>query len=129
MPGNYYKHKLNTIILWYNYNNKYQINEGREKMKQKIRTSVLVLSDIVLLNLSFIFSLLIRFDSLPEEYINLYLKHIIVYLLIKLVVFKFFELYSSLWRYASIGELVKLAMAVVTSNALVISYLVKERLF
>lgn len=93
-------------------------------MKQKIRTSVLVLSDIVLLNLSFIFSLLIRFDSLPEEYINLYLKHIIVYLLIKLVVFKFFELYSSLWRYASIGELVKVAMAVVTSNALVISYLV-----
>ena len=94
-------------------------------MQQKIRTSVLAISDIILLNLSFIFSLLVRFDfTLPQEYISLYLKHIFVYLAIKLIVFKFFKLYSSLWRYASIDELIKVGMAVIVSNAFVLSYLI-----
>ena len=94
-------------------------------MEQKLRTTILVVSDIILLNLSFFFSILIRFDGkLPKQYIDVYIAHILVYLLIKLVVFKYFKLYSSLWRYASIDELIKVAVAVVVANALVLSYII-----
>ena len=93
-------------------------------MKQRIRTAILVIVDIFLLNLSFFVSLLVSFNfTMPKEYISLYFTHIFVYIFIELIVFKFFKLYSSLWRYASIDELIKVAMAVILSNVLISSYL------
>lgn len=94
-------------------------------MRQKARSTILVFSDLILLNVSFFLSLLIRFDfTLPMEYVDLYLKHIIVFLAVKLLVFKAFKLYSSLWRYASIDELVKVIYAVGVSNALILVYFI-----
>ena len=92
-------------------------------MQQRLRAGVLVVSDIIILNISFILSILVRFEfEFPIEYFHLYMSHILVFLLVKLLVFKYFKLYSSLWRYASIDELIKVAMAVASANALFLSY-------
>lgn len=92
-------------------------------MQQKLRTLILITSDLILLNISFLLSILTRFEfELPLEYLELYISHVLVFLLIKILVFKYFKLYSSLWRYASIDELIKVAMAVTSANALVLSY-------
>jgi hypothetical protein len=71
--------------------------------------------DIVLINMSVLLALLMRFNvtisSIPEEYIYKYEQFMIPFTLIALVVFWFCRIYHSLWEYASITELYKIVEA------------------
>ncbi|NDL68722.1 polysaccharide biosynthesis protein [Anaerotalea alkaliphila] len=92
-------------------------------MKKLIRICFLLGVDMLLVNLSVYGALLLRFEGRIEpQYLETYLTHLIPMTLIKVGVFYFFRLYKSVWRYASIDELVQVGMAAVFANTLVMSY-------
>ncbi|NLK22340.1 MAG: polysaccharide biosynthesis protein [Epulopiscium sp.] len=92
-------------------------------MKQRYRAWVLLLIDIVLINLSIIFAYLLRFDGqLHPNYFPIYRNMALIFTAIKIGVFYYFGLYKSLWKYASINELVSVVIATAIGNVSVIAY-------
>lgn len=88
-------------------------------MKTYIRRTTLVVSDLLLINLAIFMALIFRFDgSIPSFYLGIYLKTTAYLSLIKLIVYGMFGLYKSLWRYASIDELLQLFFAVAVESVL-----------
>lgn len=92
------------------------MNQTKKDMIQLfVRRVCLIAMDIVLINMSVLLALLMRFNvtisSIPEEYIYKYEQFMIPFTLITLVVFWFCRIYHSLWEYASITELYKIVEA------------------
>ena len=92
------------------------MNQTKKDMIQLfVRRVCLIAMDIVLINMSVLLALLMRFkvtiSSIPEEYIYKYEQFMIPFTLIALVVFWFCRIYHSLWEYASITELYKIVEA------------------
>lgn len=69
------------------------------------RRGLLVLLDAVLVNLAYLGALFIRFEGLPAEHWNMYLKSMFFTTLLHILTNYFFGLYRRSWQYASIGEL------------------------
>ena len=93
-------------------------------MQAKIKSTFLIILDIMLINLSYYLACYLRFDGvIDKKYIEVYVGNVIAIILIKIVVFYFFKLYSSLWKYASIEELMQIVGAAFVANICVLSYL------
>ncbi|WP_446897569.1 polysaccharide biosynthesis protein [Clostridium sp. LBM24168] len=83
----------------------------------------LVIYDMALLTVSLYFALLLRFEfSIPPEYIGFLKLSLIPVIGITLVFNKFFKLYNSIWKYASIEELMSIIYSVSLSNVVFIIY-------
>lgn len=97
-------------------------------MQKRKRALSLFFLDAIFASLSYYVALYLRFDGqIESKYLELYLKNVIILTIIKLVVFHYFKLYKSAWRYASIGELVNIIIACIVANAASLSYLfIKE---
>ena len=94
-------------------------------MQKKIRVLYLFAIDIILINLAFYLAFYLRFDgNIPKVNFQGYTNNIIAITTIKIIVFTYFGLYKSLWKYASIEELMQVFMATVVSNTVTLSYLV-----
>jgi Predicted nucleoside-diphosphate sugar epimerases len=79
--------------------------------------------DIAFLIVSLYFSLLLRFDfNIPQEYMVFLKLSIIPVVIINLVCNRFFNLYSSIWKYASIEELMSIIYSVSLSNIIFVIY-------
>lgn len=94
----------------------------------KRRSFILLILDTILINISYLLSLYIRFDgdivgSQFLEYFTKYKEHFIYITAIKLVIFLYFKLYKSVWKYASIEELINIVVASIVSNAAILSYM------
>jgi len=97
-------------------------------IQKNIRTTYLVITDIILVNLAYYLSFYIRFDNvIPENYLSVYLENIVILTAIKIGVFTYFKLYSSLWRYASIDELMQIVFASLSANGVAILYVVLQQ--
>ena len=98
-----------------------QNQEKRRQWKhwQKV-AFYLVLYDIVAVNFSYFFALLLRFDlsytRIPGEYLSAFLRFAPFYTVFSLILFCLLRLYSSLWRFASISELNRIAVASVLTT-------------
>ena len=69
------------------------------------RKFALMVIDFLLVSSAVFIALVLRFDGLvPVEYINKFIHSIILVSSLKLIIFYFFGLYSSLWRNASVEE-------------------------
>ena len=72
---------------------------------------LLLIYDIVAINLSYFFALWLRFDckftEIPEKYLDPAMNIVPVYTLIMLAALASMRLYRSVWRYASIPELIR----------------------
>lgn len=94
-------------------------------MRRKIRAKLLILLDVVLINISILFAYLLRFDgdlkSMPNEIINNILYVFIAATVVKIVSFALFKLYNSLWRYASIHEMINIVGAAFVGNVIIMS--------
>lgn len=85
---------------------------------------VLVLSDIVLLALSYFIAYAIRFEGQIGQRELIIIKQTIVPIIFfKLIVFYFFDLYRGMWRYTSIVDLLNIAKATLISSAIIITTL------
>ena len=71
---------------------------------------LLVILDIVFINLSSFLALWIRFNmkinEIPWEYSNSVIEVAVINTIVTIILFAIFKLYTSLWRFASIKELV-----------------------
>lgn len=93
-------------------------------MQKKVRVIFLVLLDIVLINLAYYLALYLRFEGKIEaQYLKVYINNALIITLLKILVFYYFKLYRSLWRYASVEELMNVVVASVVANAGVVSLL------
>jgi len=102
------------------------------KSKLYLRQFVLIIFDITIINLVSAFALLIRFNSIqaiPQYYLDVMAFFCIPQTILTLVIFFIFRLYHSLWRYASVDELVNIIVACFFStitNFIVLSLLGKS---
>ena len=105
------------------------VNTPADNKKQKpgfkhweIIALYLIIYDIITITLSYFLGLWIRFDlhfsAIPYEYLYSYLKFIPVYVVIALIIYYFFGLYNSLWRFASFSELNRVLIAWAISTAI-----------
>ncbi|KPU45371.1 UDP-N-acetyl-alpha-D-glucosamine C6 dehydratase [Oxobacter pfennigii] len=91
---------------------------------RNFKISVLVLLDIILINLSIVIGLFLRFSldehylQIPVYYMTRYYNTAVVITAIFIVIFYIFRLYSSLWRYASVNEIVSIFFATVIATIL-----------
>lgn len=80
---------------------------------------LLVLLDIIFINLTSFLALWVRFNmhltEIPPEYYNSVLDVAVVNTIVTVLIFAVFRLYTSLWRFASIKELVYIIEACVLS--------------
>ena len=95
------------------------------KLLQRI---TLIISDIILFCIAAFLSLQLRFDfqEIPPFFISNLKNWLIVDATIAVLVFFFFGLYSSVWKYASVIELLRVIIACATSES--ISYIYKTTL-
>ncbi|MDF2801240.1 MAG: nucleoside-diphosphate sugar epimerase [Anaerocolumna sp.] len=81
-------------------------------MKAYSRKAFLLITDIILLNVAIYVALLIRFEGeIPIQYINIFLDTNILLTIFNIAIFYMFGLYTSLWTYASIDELIQVFLA------------------
>lgn len=89
-----------------------------------IRKVSLLTADMLIINLAFLFALLLHYEgAIPRDALMTYFQGSVIITIGKLLIFKFFQLYGSLWEYASIEELVKVVMAVIVANFLGFIYM------
>jgi len=101
--------------------------EGISMRNRAIRTTYLIITDILLINISICLAFYLRFDShIPEQYFRVYIDNIIILSIIKTGIFFFYRLYKSLWRYASIEELGQIIIGTAAANAATIIYTIME---
>lgn len=90
-------------------------------MKKYYKLSMLILADIALINLSVISALLLRFDFEVQspifvKFVGIFTSWALVISLIKLLANFAMGLYSSMWKFASIDELVRVSITSVFGN-------------
>ena len=87
----------------------------KDRIQLLVRRFFLFLTDTFLLNACVYLSLIMRFDvgivSIEPQYINNYVDNMLFYTIISLLIFWVFRLYHSLWQYASIAEVYRIAEA------------------
>ena len=87
----------------------------KDRIQLLVRRFFLFLTDTFLLNACVYLSLIMRFDvgivSIEPQYISNYVDNMLFYTIISLLIFWVFRLYHSLWQYASIAEVYRIAEA------------------
>lgn len=95
---------------------------------------LLVLYDIITVNLAYLIALWLRFDcqysSIPERYLTPAFRMMPVHTFVMLIVLAFMRLYQSIWRYASLPELVRIfgASLIGAAEQIVVSLLFFRRM-
>ena len=87
----------------------------KDRIQLLVRRFFLFLTDTFLLNACVYLSLIMRFDvgivSIEPQYISNYVGNVLPYTIMSLLIFWLFRLYHSLWQYASIAEVYRIAEA------------------
>lgn len=90
----------------------------KDRIQLLVRRFFLFLTDTFLLNACVCLSLIMRFDvgivSIEPQYISNYVENVLPYTIMSLLIFWLFRLYHSLWQYASIAEVYRIAEACIT---------------
>lgn len=100
--------------------------------KKTSRQLFLVISDIFSVNIAFLVALFLHYEGhIPSEIITIYLNCIIVLTIGKILIYRYFELYNSLWSYASVDEFIKIIIAGLVGAVFGTAYLIfmGERVF
>jgi len=97
-------------------------------MAKIIRIVILLIVDILIVNVSYIASFLIRFDfdvnsTIFEMWFTTYGNNILPITIVTIAVFYAFGLYTSMWRYAGTEELYKVLLAAAAASLLVLGYM------
>ena len=97
-----------------------QLKKKKRLEHWQIIAALLLLYDLIVVNVSYLLALYFRFDcvysAIPKEYLEPCFRFLPIYSVVCLVVFLLMRLYHSIWRFASINELMRvLAAAVITS--------------
>ena len=96
--------------------------------KLLLRRICLIVMDMVLISLASFLALATRFDlkidTIEPNFMNTMIRTMPLLVMMTLVVFAIFRIYNSLWEYASIQELVNVAIACAVSTGLQMMYVI-----
>lgn len=97
-------------------------------MKSKLKIVLLLLMDALLVCVSFVLAILLRFEfnldsSQFASSLEVLISNVLPLILIKLLVFSIHGLYTSLWKYAGSEELIKISFASVFANIAFMVYM------
>lgn len=89
-----------------------EVKSRRDKLEHwQVISVLLVLYDIVAIHAAYFVALWSRFDfrfsQIPANYLSSYIHFITGYAVVSVAVFWYFNLYRSMWRFASYTELIK----------------------
>lgn len=88
-------------------------------MNNRIKEILMMLCDVLLVNAAILLTFFLHFEgAIPADVIQLYLSNALILTVGKIIIFRYFGLYNSVWEYATLEELVKVAMAVSLSAVL-----------
>ena len=88
------------------------------------RISFLMILDIGFIVVAYVLALYLRFDGKIEgRYLYTLVDNIAAIIIVKLLIFYAFNLYRSLWKYASIDELIEVVGASIIANLVVMIYM------
>ena len=74
----------------------------------KYRNIVLAILDAIIINISYIVGLLLRFDGqVPPRYMSYYLKYAAIVTIIQILILFIFKMYKVMWRYATFEDYLK----------------------
>ena len=91
-----------------------------KKLKLKLEhwqiiSALMVVYDILIFAGSYFLALLLRFDlkwnAIPQYYLDAYLRFIPVYCLVSVVIFAYLRLYNFIWRFAGFAEMMRVVGA------------------
>lgn len=91
-------------------------------MTNVLRKTSFILIDIILVNIAFVLSIYLRMEDLPQELILQYSNTLVSHTIIFISILWLFKLYDSLWNYASIDELISVAIACTTASSFIYLY-------
>lgn len=87
------------------------MKKTKKLMHWQIINIGLALFDILAINISYLFALFLRFDfiysKIPQIYMTGFLQISLIYTIFTLFVFYLLKMYKSMWRFASVEELLK----------------------
>ncbi len=87
--------------------------------------AVIVCIDIILAGISWYGAFLLRFNfNIPELYFNMAVQALPAVILIKIIIFYFFNLYRGMWRYTSIVDLFNIIKASVLSTFIIFFFII-----
>ena len=93
-----------------------------KKINKNTKIILLIILDVLLINVASFFSIYIRFDfsfaSIPSQYFEELLKIAPWYTVISVLCFAVCKLYSSLWRFASVQEVINILKGVTLSSVI-----------
>ena len=74
----------------------------------KYRNIVLGILDALIINISYIVGLLLRFDGqVPARYMGYYFKYAAIVTIIQILILFIFKMYKVMWRYATFEDYLK----------------------
>lgn len=91
-----------------------------ESIQYILRIIPIILLDGIIIAVSFMLALSIRFEGvIPLHYVQIYYKSIILIIVSEIIVFHLFSLYTSLWKYASIEEMLQIFFGTLSASIVV----------
>lgn len=99
-----------------------QINNILRKKLSKIM--IFIVLDVAIMLVATFFSIALRFDfmNIPTQYLSLAFKYITFDIIIMIILFFSYNLYTSVWKYASITELINIVIACCTTECICFMY-------
>ena len=100
-----------------------------QNLSLRNRQAILVILDILLIIVSYILAFAIRFDFQfttepgAVDAWSVFLNALVLIICVKLAAFFVMGLYRSLWRYASIQEMLQIILAVILANTATVTCL------
>lgn len=92
-------------------------------MNRHFKQLTLVILDIIFINASIFAGYFIKFSfEIPKAFLRIYSQSMVGITVIMIACFYFFKLYKSIWKYASIDELISVIIAVTTGTLLCFFY-------
>lgn len=102
----------------------------KKKFPVYLNLIIIVLIDIILIVTSWYGSFLLRFNfNIPVESSEIFLRSLPVMILIKIIIFYFFDVYRGMWRYTSLIDLFNIVKASVFSSMAIVFLIVFSRNF
>ncbi|MEN6320684.1 MAG: polysaccharide biosynthesis protein, partial [Syntrophaceae bacterium] len=95
----------------------------KKRLIQNAKRIIVLASDTVSMVFAYWLAFILRFNfSIPEMNLKVFFSTLPVLLVIRVLCFYFFGLYSGVWRYASMNDLLRILKATVLSSVLFFFY-------
>ena len=98
------------------------VNDLLRKKLSKI--IIFMILDILVMLVASFLAIALRFDfmNIPIEYLEVVFKYVALDIAIMVTIFSLYNLYTSVWKYASITELINIVMACITTECICLLY-------